>query len=596
MQRVADYVVQKLHSTGIEHIFLITGRGILFLTDAVAAEKGLTPVCTYHEQGASFAAMAYALAKGAPAACLVSTGCAATNAVTALLCAWQDSLPVIFISGQHTLKETSRFTGIPVRTYGSQEADIVSIVAPITKYATMLSDANSVVTELEKALYFASEGRPGPVWLDIPLDIQNYRIESEVLTHFALPQQPKKDLQKDIHVIAQMFRDARRPLLLVGGGARTSGAMDEIRMLCEKMKLPVVFTPSGADVYGAYHPLSIGAVGSIGGSRAGNFALQNADFILAVGTRLCSQLTGNDAGHFAREAKIATVDIDPIEHTKSCVTLSHLVIADAKSFLQKLLDENLTQIDDAWAKKCTHWKDIFSVSKEEFVIQARESDKIELYSFADVLSDMLSDNAILITDAGFEELILPATVRFRVGQRCLFPKTQGAMGYAIPAIIGAHFAGHSHIVAVIGDGSIMMNLQELELLRFHNIPAKIFVINNHMYAVIRKRQHDLFRRRTIGNDPSDGVPAPDFSKIADAFGLSYKKIETYSGLCDELPRMLASDNALLCEVICMPEQKYLHQAPGLNQERRIIRRSLEDLSPFMPRNLLQKEMIIAPLE
>lgn len=596
MQRVADYIIQKLHQEGIEHIFMLTGRGILFLTDAVAAKKELVPVCAYHEQGASFAAMAYALAKGTPAACLVSTGCAAANAVTAALCAWQDNLPVIFISGQHMLRETVRFTGISVRTYGSQEADIVSIVDPITKYASMLSNADSVATELEKAFYMACEGRPGPVWLDIPLDLQNQRMDPDTVPHFSLPIRPQQDLHTETKLLWRMLRKARRPILLIGGGVRSAGAMDEVREFCERTQLPVVFTPAAADIYGSYHALSIGAVGGIGGSRAGNFALQNADFVLAIGTRLCSQLTGNDPSKFAREAKIVAVDIDPIEHTKEGVALSHLIIADAKEFLRSFLCEELPRTDSAWVKMCTHWKNVFPVSKEDFVIQAKESDCIELYSFADAMSGLLPEDATLITDAGFEELILPATIRFRRGQRCLFPAAQGAMGYAVPAIIGAHFAGRRHIVAVIGDGSIMMNMQELGVIKFHKIPAKIFVINNNMYAVIRKRQKDLFRKRTIGNDPSDGVPAPDFEKIACCFGLAYKKIGTYSELRAELPKLMQAKGNILCELICTPEQKYLHQAPGMNEKGRLVRRSLEDLSPFLSRDILHKEMMIPPLE
>ncbi len=596
MQRVADWIIQKLHNEGIDHIFLLTGRGILFLTDAVAGEEGIDSICTYHEQGASYAAMAYALARGGMAACLVSTGCAATNAVTAALCAFQDSLPVVFISGQHTLRETSRFTGIPIRTYGSQEADIVSIVKPITKYATMLSDALETAVELEKAVYLAQEGRPGPVWLDIPLDIQNSRIDSNTLRHFSVPIKAERDLREDVEAVYRMIRDSRRPLLLVGGGIRSSGAETEVGRLSAEFHLPVVFTPSGADVYGASHELSLGAVGSIGGSRAGNFALQNADFILAVGTRLCSQLTGNDVATFAREAKLVVVDIDPIEHTKTGASIFRLVIADAKQFLRMLLREQLPNPESSWIEKCIHWKKLFSVQNEEFVLEGKKADRIELYTFADFLGSLLPDDATVITDAGFEELIIPAAMQFKSGQRCLFPAAQGSMGYAVPAIIGAYFAGRRNITAVIGDGSLMMNVQELQLIHYHKIPVKIFVINNNMYAVIRKRQKDFFRRRTIGNDPSDGVPAPDFSKIADCFGIPYKKIEKFSELQEKLPSFMASDETFLCEVICTPEQKYLHQAPGMNEKRKLVRRSLEDLSPFISRDTLRREMIIAPLE
>lgn len=595
MERVADYIINRLVEQSIKHIFLITGRGILYLTDAVAKNPNITAVSAYHEQGASYAAMAYASASDGISACLVSTGCAATNAVTAALCAYQDNLPVVFISGQNMLHETTRYTGVPIRTYGSQEADIVPIVSSVTKYAVMLSNADDVAYELDKAIYLANSARKGPVWIDVPLDIQNARIEPSQLRRFAPPEERFTPDSADIAYAAEQYRAASRPILFVGGGVRSAGAAQEVQALSQQLQLPVVFSTSAADVYGTGNTLSIGAVGSLGGSRAGNFAVQNADLILAVGSKLCSQTTGNP-NQFGRAAKVIAVDIDPNEHTKQGVAFDRVICADAKAFLSAFLLQSLPPVDSAWTERCLHWKEQFALSAEDFVKELKQQNKIDLYQFADALSSALPEQATVITDAGFEELIIPSAVRYHGEQRCLFPASQGAMGYAIPAIIGAHYAGRRDIVTVVGDGSIMMNLQELQIIAAHQIPAKIFVVNNNMYAVIRKRQKDLFRARTIGNDPSDGVPAPDFRKIAACFGLQYCSIPTLTELSDQLAAVLSASGPCLCEVFCAEDQKYFHTSFALNEKKRLVKRPLEDQSPFLDRELFRKEMLIEPIE
>ena len=591
MERVADYIIKKIHAEGIDHIFLVNGRGVLFLTDAVAREKDFNFTSTYHEQGASFAAMAYSSLNSKGGACLVSTGCAATNAITAALCAYQDNLPMIFISGQHMLNETTRFTGLPIRTYGSQETDIINIVQSITKYAIMLTDPKQIAIEIEKAFYIMREGRQGPVWIDIPLNIQNARINPDELEHFKILNE-LKTTNLQISEITNEISKAKRPLLLLGGGVRSANAISEIIELVEKTNLPVVFTPSAVDVYGLSYKLSIGAIGSIGGSRAGNFALQNADFILAVGTRLCSQITGSDFEHFTNSAKIFIVDIDSIEHKKIGVKFDKLFIVDAKFLFEQMLKESISKTSEEWINKCCHWKKSFSISNEEFIIQQKNENIIDLYQFADSLSNFLPEKVTIITDAGFESLIIPATIRFRKGQRCLFPKAQGAMGYAVSAILGSYFAGSSNIIAIIGDGSIMMNVQELQIIKSNNIPVKIFVINNNMYAVIRKRQKDLFRKRTIGNDPSDGLAAPDFRKVAECFGFIYEKIQNYTELENKIKDVMEINEPILCEVICTPEQKYLHKSYARNEEGHFVNRPLEDLSPFIDRDKFIKEMLV----
>lgn len=591
MERVADYIIRKLTEENIKHIFLITGRGILYLTDAVAKNNNINAVSTYHEQGASYAAMAYAAATEGMGACLVSTGCAATNAVTAALCAWQDNLPVVFISGQNMLNETTRYTNVPIRTYGSQEADIIKIVESITKYAQMITRPEDIVYEMEKAVFFANHGRKGPVWLDVPLDIQNARIDTDSLKHYeALSEEPKIS-NEDLKYVAESLQNAKRPVIFIGGGVRSAGAGLELRNFVEENKIPVVFSTSAADIYGSANQLSIGAVGSLGGSRAGNFTVQNADLVLAIGTKLCAQSVGNYE-EFAREARIIAVDIDEHEHTKKGVTIDKIIHGDAKTFIQQLSKQKISIQCTEWIDKCLGWKQLFDIKNEDFIKEALDNEIIDLYYFADVLKDVLEKDTVVITDAGFEELIVPSAVKYGQEQKCLFPAAQGAMGYAIPAIIGAYYAGKNSIVTVVGDGSFMMNMQELQLIGANKIPAKIFVINNNMYAVIRKRQRDLFRTRTIGNDPSDGVSEPDFERIANSFNIDYMKIADSTELEQGLKETMKKSGPCICEVFCSVDQKYLHTSFAINDKRRLVRRPLEDLSPFIDREVLKEEMIV----
>ncbi len=589
-ERVADYLIRKVNEAGAKVIFLVTGRGILYLTDAVARNKEVTPVSTFHEQGASYAAMAYASVNDGVSACLVSTGCAAANALTACLCAYQDNLPVVFISGNNQLNENTRYTGAQIRTYGSQETDIISIVESVTKYAVMLENPEEIVAEVEKALFLALNGRKGPVWIDVPLDVQNMRIEENQQAHYIIPQQADCD-EINAEKIAQELNCAKRPVILCGGGARE--AKEQIKTLAEDYCIPVVSSPAAADIYGADKPLSIGTVGSLGGSRAGNFTIQNSDYILAIGSKLCSQLTGVK-DHFARAAKITAIDIDEKEHTKKGV-VEQVVHSDAGRFLTGFLNCDLHKHDSIWLDRCRRWKELFSVQNEPFVKELKENNQIDLYSLLDELNAVLPENATVITDAGLEELTVPSVIRYKDGQRCLFPAAQGAMGYAIPAIIGAHEAGRKNICCVVGDGSVMMNIQELQIISAMQIPVKILVINNNMYAVIRKRQRDLFRNRTIGNDPSDGVPQPDFQKIAECFGFRYRKIGNRDQLLQALPGLF-NGTAEIIEVVCSPDQKYFHESYAINEKRRLVHRPIEDMSPFLPRELIREEMIVDLLE
>ncbi len=593
MIRVADYIMNRLYLENIKHIFMVTGRGALFLTDAIAKHKNLVGISVHHEQAGAYASVAYAQYNDKLGACLVSSGCAGTNTLTGVLSAWQDGIPCIFISGQNKLHETSHYTGVPVRTYGQQEADIIPIVKPITKHATMITKPDNIVFEMEKALYLAQTGRKGPVWLDIPLDIQNMRVEVEKLTHF----KPKKNLlskflQQDIQYIQKAINCSERPVILIGSGIRNAGAIDIFDTFIKKLSIPVVYTGSAPDTFGTDNLLSIGSVGIMGCSRAGNFALQNSDLLLVLGCRLSSMTTSTDYINFVRDAKTIVVDIDPIEHTKNTIKIDRLVINNAKTILTMLTKSEIKETNFTWRKKCIHWKNLFPVCEDKH----KTSKEVDLYYLADCLSKVLPKKSVFVSDSGLVELILPTNILFKKGQRCIHPSSQGAMGYALPAAVGSYYASGIPVIAVIGDGSIMMNLQELETIRYHNIPVKIFVINNNVYAVIRKRQSELFRSRTIGTDSANGIDCPSFKKVAECFDIPYRKIENSSKLQQHIKSIIDMNGPVICEIIGLENQEYIQISHARNSQGKFVTRPIEDQAPFIDRGLFLSEMIIKPLD
>ncbi|MDY4315406.1 thiamine pyrophosphate-binding protein [Pectobacterium actinidiae] len=592
MIRVADYVMKRLYQEGVEHLFMVTGRGVLYLSDAAAKQEGLDCICVHHEQAGAYAAMAYSQVNHKMGACLVSTGCASTNAITPVLCAWQDDVPMVVISGQNSLKETVTYTGLPIRTYGQQEADIISLVTPITKYAVMVSDPESIAMELDKAFHLALSGRKGPVWIDIPLDIQNMRVDEDELKRLEFNEDKLSASDGDIEYLLEALAASERPVILIGSGVRSAGAEAVLDSVVDKYSIPVVYTASATDIYKSDKKLSIGAVGTMATNRAANFAMQNADLLIIVGSRMTSMTTGNNPDKFARCAKIIAIDIDENEYKKDNLTVDKLILSDAKDFLNKLSSKNVNTNWSAWVDKCLHYKNIFPKCEDKYKLDG----KVDLYYLADVLSAHLDNDAVFVTDSGLEELIMPTTISFKEQQKCLHPVSQGAMGYALPAAIGAYYSSGKQVVAVVGDGSIMMNLQELQTIRHNNLPIKILVINNNCYAVIRKRQVDLFRTRTVGTDADNGVSCPEFEKVANCFDIQYEFIENTHVVDQKIQEVLNREGPALCEILSPEDQEYINTSYVRNMKGRFVQRPLEDQSPFLERELFLSEMIIDPID
>ena len=365
MIRVADYIMNRLYEAGVKHVFQVTGRGALFLNDALAKHKDLNAISLHHEQSCAFAASSYAEKTHGLGACLVSSGCASTNTLTGVLSAWQDGVPCIFISGQNTLNETSRYTGIALRTYGQQEADIVSLVSPITKFASMITKPEEIVETMNIALLNALSGRKGPVWLDIPLDLQSSLIEPDQIISSSNEFKVAASNKEVIQVI-DALSTSKRPVVLIGRGVSRSDAEVKLKGFIETWKLPLTFSASAPDTYGSSNELSIGSVGAMGCSRAGNFAIANADLVLVLGSRLNSLTTGTDFCKFAREARIIVVDIDPVEHSKGTIHIDQFIESDIACFLDKIAVHKVKVSESAWIEKCKHWKHIFMDVESNF--------------------------------------------------------------------------------------------------------------------------------------------------------------------------------------------------------------------------------------
>ena len=590
--RVADFIIQYLKNKNVKNFFSVTGRGTLFLNDALAREKNVKSFFFHHEQSAAFAAITTPSTNNNISCCMVSTGCASTNTVTAVLSAWQDGLPVIFLSGQNFLNETTSYKKKNIRTYGQQEADIIKIIKPITKYSKMITDPMQIKYELDKAFFFANNKIKGPVWLDIPLDIQNSRLEDKKLKSFSKNYEIIKCSSKLINKVFSEIKFANRPAVLIGSGVKNAKCIEEFKKFVNKYQIPVVYTSSGSSILGSEYKLSIGSIGSQGCSREGAFTVQNCDLLIVLGSRLNSLTIGLDVKKFARNAKKIIIDIDKDEYEKNRFENSKLILSDLDFFLKKMNQKKIIIKWNKWILKCLNWKKIFK-SKKDIL---NGSQKINLYELSEVFSKTLPSNSVFLCDSGFIDVILPTNIRFRKKQICIHPVSQGSMGFALPAIIGAYSTGKKNIVSVIGDGSIMMNLQELQTIKYYKIPAKIFIINNKMYGIIRRRQKELFRGRTIGTDDTNGVGNPDFRKISKAFDIKYKLIKTKKNLTSEINSVLKEKKTVICEIIADENQEYIEIGYAKNKKGKIVRRPLEDQKPFLDRNTFLREMIIEPID
>ncbi len=597
--KLSDYVMQYIAAQGVKHVFMLPGGGAMHLNDSLGRCPDLEFICNLHEQAAAIAAEAYARVTNILGVALVTTGPGGTNAVTGVAEAWLDSTPCLFLSGQVKRADLSRNLG--VRQFGVQEIDIVSIVKPITKYAITIMEAETIRYHLEKAVYLAKSGRPGPAWIDIPLDIQAAKIDPESLSSFNPAElQPPFDtnqLSGQVGKTIELLNQAERPVLLAGNGVRLSGAQADFRKLVERLGIPVLTTWLGLDLIPESHPLFAGRPGAIA-PRGANFTLQNSDLLLSIGARLDMAMVGYAYDRLARAAKKIIVDIDPAEITKMKIPVELPVKADARAFIQEFLHQSGSikpNPRSAWLKRSQDWKSKYPVVLPEHRAQ---QDFVSTFVFSEAISEELGENALMVlmsAGACVEAFILAFHVK--EGQRIFHNRGTGAMGLALPGSIGACLANdRRQTICVEADGGFQMNIQELETIIRLKLPIKIFILNNQGYASIRTSQKRYFGRLT-GADATSGLTFPDTLKVAAAYGFATKRISSQTNLREQIRLVLQSDGPMVCEVLVTPDEI---RAPCLSSRLlpngTMVSTPLEDLWPFLDRVEFLSNMIIPPLE
>lgn len=606
-QRLADYVADFLVAHGITDCFMVVGGGAMHLNDALGHKEGMHCIYNHHEQACAMAAEAYARVESRMAAVCVTTGPGGTNAITGVLGGWLDSIPMFVISGQvrydTTARYMERFTdGVPLRAVGDQEYDITKSVSCMCKYAVMVENPMDIRYIMEKAYYLAIHGRRGPVWIDIPVDFQGMYIQTEQLRKYdptedaaSMPQAVSCSMAMEV---LQRIRSAERPVLYAGNGIRLSGGYETFCRVVRKLNIPVVTCWDSIDVIYDAHPLYTGR-GGIMGDRAGNFAVQNADLILAIGNRLSIRQVGYNWKSWAREAYVIMVDADPAELKKKTIHVELPICADAGDFLECLeacMEREQTPFfeKDAWLLKCQAWKKQYPVTVPKHWEEDGKSANV--YAFIQYLSSQLPDENMTVVSNGSACVVGSHNYVIKKNARFLINSGVASMGYGLPAAVGACIgSGRKTTICIEGDGSIMMNLQELQTIQTNELPIKIFVINNQGYHSIRQTQNNLFGdRKKVGIGPESGdLSFPDFRKLAEAFGYPYLCAHSNAGMKEMVNQALADEQAVFCEVFVSAEQNFEPKSATRRLEDGTLESPpLEDLAPFLSREELARNMEI----
>ena len=601
MIKLSDYVVRTIADAGVTDVFMVTGGGAMHLNDSFGGEPRLRYVCNHHEQASAMAVEGFARIRGDLGVACVTTGPGGTNTISGVLGQWHDSVPALYVSGQVRYDTTVGSTGLALRQLGDQEADIVSIVSPITKYAVTISDPNTIRYHLEKAIHLARTGRPGPVWIDIPVNFQAAMIDESALAGY----DPSEDespfdtelLEAQIAELVGRIEAAERPVILAGSGIRTGHATGEFQALVDRLGIPVLTAWNAPDLMWEDHPYYFGRPSTVG-DRAGNFIIQNADLLISLGCRLNVRQIGYEFKAFARSAYRVVVDIDPLELVKPTISPDMPVNCDIARFIAVLG----SAIEGRPRPDRATWLDWCRVRKERYPVVLPEyrtrTDAVDPYVFVDVLSDMLEPGEIIVTANGAASVVAFQALRMKPGTRMLANSGTASMGYDIPAAIGACVAhDRERVVCLAGDGSMQMNVQELQTIVHHKLPIKIFVFNNDGYVSIRQTQDNLFGGHHVGEGPDSGVSLPDMVRLAEAYGIPAMRVTDHEGLEDAIRTTLDTPGPALCDVV-MPAQQVF--APKVQAQRladgRIVSKSIEDMFPFLDRDEFMENMIVDPWE
>lgn len=608
--RVADYIAELLAADGVGHVFMVTGGGAMHLNDAFGRNKQLNIVYCHHEQACSIAAESYTRLSGRLAAVNVTTGPGGVNALNGVYGAYVDSIGMVVVSGQVKRETLVTSYNLPLRQLGDQEIDIIRMAESVCKFSAQIRDPNDTRYIVEKALWFAKSGRPGPVWVDVPIDVQAAPVDMAQQRGFdpeaeghgvpvALPAESNtktgRALEELVQQVLQKLAAAKRPAILAGAGVRISKSHDVFLRVIEKLGIPVATGWNAHDVLWNDHPNYAGRPGTVG-DRPGNFTVQNSDFLLVLGSRLNIRQISYNWKSFARAAFKVMVDVDSAELAKPTLSIDMPVHADLNEFLN-ILDRTAYQPPKAHADYLAWCKE--RVKKYPTVLPeywAREK-IINPYCFMDALFGELKEGDVTVCGDGTACVVAFQAANIKKDQRLYTNSGDASMGYDLPAAIGAHYATGKRVMCLAGDGSIMMNLQELQTIAGNRLPVKIFILNNGGYSSIIQTQRNFFPDNIVGCGPSSGVTFPDFGKLAMAFGFGFSRIDAHKGMAEAIHAMIKAEGPQIMEVILDPDQPF---SPKLSSRRledgRMVSAALEDLSPFLSREELADNMFIPPMD
>lgn len=601
MIKLSDYVFKFLADAGVKDVFLLPGGGCMHLVDSLGQRGDIKYICCLHEQAAAIAAEAYGQYTNHLGVALVTTGPGSTNAITGVAGAWIDSTPLLVLSGQ--VKRQDMLQNVGVRQMGIQEVDIISMIKPITKYAVTVLEPEMIKYHLQKALYLAKTGRKGPVWIDIPLDVQGSVIEENDLEDFKAPvdQTNTEELKSKAQMTLELLAQAERPVILLGNGVRQAGAQNDFYQLVDRLKIPVLVTWKATDMIPENHPLYCGKPGAVG-QRGANFIQQNSDWIMTLGARLDLCQVAHNYQNFARAAKKIIVDIDGAEIKKLKtfgMNVDIEVNADVGSFLRALLallKEETPKDYRGWLARCRQWKERYPVVLPEY----REATGfVNPYVLMDVLSDILEEDDLLVPgSSGACAEITQQAYRLKEGQRILNTPGLGAMGFGLPASIGACLAsGRRRTISIIGDGGLQHNIQELETLSRLKLPIKIFILNNNGYGSIKATQKTHFNGRYVCCNPQSGLTLPDICRIATAYGLKATRIDNQKNLKEKVLEVIQTEGTIICDLLVDPD---MPTSPRVSSQvlpdGQIVSKPMEDLWPFLDRDEFYRNMIIPPIK
>ncbi|MFA6281505.1 MAG: thiamine pyrophosphate-binding protein [Candidatus Omnitrophota bacterium] len=595
MIKVSDYIAKKLVEHGVRDIFMITGGGAMHLNNSFGRTKGIRCVFNHHEQACAIAAEGYARVSGKLAVVSVTSGPGGLNALTGVMGQWTDSVPVLYISGQ-VKKETTICScpNIGLRQLGDQEVDIINIVKPITKFAVSVKDPKDTKFFLDKAIYIALSGRPGPVWIDIPLDVQGAKVEERDMPAYDQKQDQivfdKKKTDLNISHALALLKKSKRPVLITGNGIHIAKAREKLLKVIRKLKIPVLTTFNGFDLVPSDDPYFIGRIGTLG-SRAGNFTLQNSDFVLFLGSRNNIRQVSYNWKTFARAAKKVVIDIDKAELKKPTLKPDLAINCDVGYFLSNLLMYHFRLSNYSWwLNWCREKKNKYPVVLTEY----KRSRKVNPYYFMQILTGLTGANNVIIAGNATACVVLFQAGIVKKNSRIFWNSGCASMGYDLPASIGACIANNKqNTICLAGDGSFQMNIQELQTVAHNKLPIKIFVLNNGGYCSIRQTQENFFGLPYVGCDKDSGVSFPSFVKVAKAYGIKATTIFNHKGMGVKIRSVLKFKGPILCEVFLENDYKF---SPRLSSKKlengKIISKPLEDMFPFLCREEFNKNMII----